>query len=281
MKPGSTGMTRRSLLTATILASPSSVAAQSQGCSQTKSPSGWCTEKFEGKTVYYLGSGPSIVLLHEIDGLSPACIDLGAELVKAGFTVHMPLLFGHAGEDNLVLGYFESCWGAFACGSGGTDMKISRWLRKYVDDLTSRALPGQGIGVIGMCLSGGLPLNVMTNPKVRAVVMSQPALPFGGRDKQDDVGVSSATMKSAQDSGTPILAFRFLADTICTGERFKYLQGYFGTQFTGRQLDPPAGFHSSWTHRLHAVLTGPFGDVRAKARGEVIAFMRQRLVGRP
>jgi hypothetical protein len=47
--------------------------------------------------------------------------------------------------------------------------------------------------VIGMCLPGGLPLNVIANPKVRAAVMSQPAIPFGGQDKQKNVGVSEET----------------------------------------------------------------------------------------
>ena len=276
MKPV-TPQCRRAFLLALASAGPV-LKAQPAACVEVRSPSGWCATVFQGRTVYSRGQGPSVVLLHEINGLSPGCVDLGVQLVDAGFRVYMPLLFGHAVQDNVVLGYLASCLGSFSCAATGKDMKVAGWLRAFVAKLEMDPAVGKGIGVIGMCLTGGLPLNVMTTgSKVRAVVMSQPALPFGGQNKQESVGVSDASMEAARASGIPILAFRFKCDTIDTAARFSFLAEKFGKQFEGHQLDAPDGFHADWTHRLHAVLTGPFGNVKEQARQRVIAFLKERL----
>ena len=44
--------------------------------------------------VYERGEGPGIVVVHESPGLTPEVIELGDELIKGGFTVTMPHLFG-------------------------------------------------------------------------------------------------------------------------------------------------------------------------------------------
>ena len=43
---------------------------------------------------YRKGTGPGVVVVHEIPGLTPAVIGFGEEVVAAGFTVVMPSLFG-------------------------------------------------------------------------------------------------------------------------------------------------------------------------------------------
>src|SRR5579872_605189 len=48
-------------------------------------------------TVYVKGTGPAVLLLHELNGLSPMCIDFAREIAANGFAVYMPLLFGEAG----------------------------------------------------------------------------------------------------------------------------------------------------------------------------------------
>jgi dienelactone hydrolase len=268
---------RRAFLMALTGAAPA-LTAEPAVCDEVRQPSGWCRARCEGRTVFYRGEGPVLVLLHEINGLSPGCVDFGVQLADSGFRVFMPLLFGHAVQDNVVLGYLESCWGEFSCEATGKDMKIAGWLRRFVAGLKTGVPEGKGIGVIGMCLTGGLPLNVMTKDSgVKAVVMSQPAIPFGGLDKQDSIGVSDHTMLTARESGIPILAFRFKDDTISTAARFRFLDQYFGMQFEGHQLDTPHGFHADWTHSLHAVLTGAFGEKKQWARRQVIAFMRAKL----
>jgi esterase/lipase len=43
---------------------------------------------------YRKGSGPGVVLIHEIPGLTPEVIGFAEEVVEAGFTVVLPHLFG-------------------------------------------------------------------------------------------------------------------------------------------------------------------------------------------
>ena len=53
----------------------------------------------EGTThpTYRKGSGPGVIVIHEIPGITPAVIAFSEEVVAAGFTVVMPHLFGSPG----------------------------------------------------------------------------------------------------------------------------------------------------------------------------------------
>ena len=53
----------------------------------------------EGRTheVFQGGSGPAVLVLHEIPGMHPGVIDFARRLVAAGYTVYMPSLFGPRG----------------------------------------------------------------------------------------------------------------------------------------------------------------------------------------
>jgi hypothetical protein len=47
--------------------------------------------------IYSTGNGPPVVVLHELPGMMPECIDLGLILAQR-FRVHLPPLFGKPGE---------------------------------------------------------------------------------------------------------------------------------------------------------------------------------------
>ena len=54
---------------------------------------------------YRRGTGPGVVLVHELPGITPEVITFADEVVEAGFTVVMPHLFGTPGAAfNLHLG---------------------------------------------------------------------------------------------------------------------------------------------------------------------------------
>jgi dienelactone hydrolase len=243
-------------------------------------PYGWTAESFAGQKIFSRGNASNaVVLLHELPGMSPGCIDFGSELAFAGFRVHMPLLFGHAGQNDVVLGTVESCFlGRFRCFSpGGTvDTAPVLWLQQYIRSL-SEDHEIKSVGVIGMCETGAYPLATMeTKGKVKAAVLSQPALPLK-HNLQRDVGISPATMQKAKESDIPILALRFKEDTISTHCRMEFLQKFFGSQIEIHELDGPTGFQQTCTHRLHAVLTGPFGAIRDSARNTVREFLLAKL----
>ena len=63
---------------------------------------GWSQSKFSSRGVthetFRKGSGPVVIIVHEIPGITPAVEMFANEVVAAGFTVVMPLLVGNFGE---------------------------------------------------------------------------------------------------------------------------------------------------------------------------------------
>jgi len=47
--------------------------------------------------VYFRGAGPGVLLMHELPGMVPQCVELATFIARQGFTVFMPLLFGEPG----------------------------------------------------------------------------------------------------------------------------------------------------------------------------------------
>ncbi|HEY5252452.1 MAG TPA: dienelactone hydrolase family protein, partial [Acidimicrobiales bacterium] len=58
-------------------------------------------EQFEagGKTrdIYRLGSGPAVIVIAEIPGITPKVADFGRKVAANGCTAVLPHLFGHPG----------------------------------------------------------------------------------------------------------------------------------------------------------------------------------------
>src|ERR1700730_2953309 len=50
------------------------------------------------RPVYRGGSGPGVVVVHEIPGITPLVADFGRRVIDAGFTVAMPSLVGEPGR---------------------------------------------------------------------------------------------------------------------------------------------------------------------------------------
>ena len=49
------------------------------------------------KTVYVAGTGPAVIVMHEMPGISPHVARFARWVRDAGFTVYMPSLFGRDG----------------------------------------------------------------------------------------------------------------------------------------------------------------------------------------
>jgi dienelactone hydrolase len=61
-------------------------------------PSGFTEFRFEAERishrVFHKGTGPAVLVIHELPGMVPECIGLGEEIARSGFSVYLPLLFG-------------------------------------------------------------------------------------------------------------------------------------------------------------------------------------------
>ena len=180
---------------------------------------------FEGKTrrVFRRGSGPAVLIISEIPGITPLVADFGRRVDEAGFTAVLPSLFGDAGQRDVGRATSPSRWRG-RCVS----KEFSTWARNKTSPATHwcKALArheheqcgGPGVGVVGMCLTGNFALAMMVDPVVAAPVLSQPSLPFvlRRRHKRDlnlspeDLAAVKARCEAEDD--LCVLGLRFTGD---------------------------------------------------------------------
>lgn len=244
--------------------------------------------KHGGRTrqVFKRGSGPAVIIMHEIPGLHPLVVDYADRVAAAGMTVYLPSLFGAPGK-KVTMGYalgqvfMNICIRReFHVWAGQGSSPIVDWLRALARN-AHKDCGGPGVGALGMCFTGGFALAMMTEPSVRAPVLSQPSLPFGGKGK-GSIDASPAEIACAkrrfEEEDLSLLGLRFKGDAFVPDERFAYLKATFGDRFEDITLAAEDG--APGTGRPpHSVLTihlrnaGPTKD----AENRTIGFFRERL----
>lgn len=244
------------------------------------------------KTVYAAGSGPAVVLMPEMPGISPDVLRMARWVRDAGFTVLVPSLFGTDGAYPTAEGGQEvvrrACVSAeFRAFAGGGTSPVTAWLR----GLARRAhaeCGGPGVGAIGLCFTGNFALTMALEPAVIAPVVNHPSLPLddpAGLEISDE-DARAVKARVARD-GLKVLAYRFEGDRWCTGQRFAAYRALLGDAFDGRVLedgsantDPPPFFRDV-VGTPHSVVTAHLvdqdGHPTLKARDEILAFLTERL----
>jgi dienelactone hydrolase len=224
-------------------------------------------------TVYTRGHGPAVLLMHELPGMVPQCVDLATAIANRGFTVFMPLMFGDAGAPPAKSLAARVCINReFHCFAHHESSPITRWLRDLCTARIRPHCPGPGIGAIGMCFSGSFVLSLFVDDQLLAPVLCQPGLPFPLKPGAGAaLGVSPEDLQEALASDAPILGFRFEGDTICPKQRFETLRSTFGSRFEGHEL--PGDEHSVMTL---AFVNDP-AHPTFQARERLFGFLHQRL----
>ena len=256
--------------------------------------SGWRHAPFTAEAitheVYERGSGPGVILVPEVPGITPDALGLAEHLREAGFTVVIPSLFGTPGRPagaRYAVGVLaricvSSEFQAFATGA---QRPVAGYLRALARDLAART-PGPGVGVIGMCFTGGFALAAAVDDVVLAPVLSQPAVPLPlSATRRRDPGLSSeeldAVVERTKGSDLCVLGLRFSEDRGCPAERFATLRSRLGDAFEVIELDSSAGNAGGFAKGAHSVLTGEVrqssGHPALAARERVVAFLRERL----
>src|ERR1051326_7028342 len=141
------------------------------------------------RTVYRRGSGPGVIIIHEMPGLHPLVVRFADHVAAAGMTVFLPSLFGKPGKD-VSIGYAvgEMLKGIcirreFDVWATNRSSPIVNWLRALARKVHAEC-GGRGVGAVGMCFTGGFALAMMTEPAVVAPVLSQPSNPIFGKGKE-------------------------------------------------------------------------------------------------
>jgi dienelactone hydrolase len=161
-------------------------------------------------TIYESKSeGPVVVILHEGPGMLYEDIRLGQMIASNGYKVYMPLMFGSVGERSNA-NLWRACTRAgFHC-FRNKPAAILEWLHPFVNSVSG----GKPVAVIGMCLSGNVPLAMLDVPAVRVAVMSQPALPMTNKSALAVTDAQVNAARAAIQKGAAILYYRFWGDGI-------------------------------------------------------------------
>jgi dienelactone hydrolase len=254
---------------------------------------GFTTSPFQhdGRTypVHRRGSGPGVVIIHEIPGLHPAVSEFGRRVADAGFTAVLPELFGTTGKP-VSAGYIASqmlraCVSReFSVLARNASSPITDWLRALCRRVHAEC-GGPGVGALGMCLTGNFALALMVDECVMAPVLSQPSLPFGvSRSHRAAIHVSPdelAAVKKRTEAGCPVLGLRFTGDPLCPGARFETLRRELGDAFEAIEIDSRPGNSHGIPRTAHSVLTLDLvdreGHPTRAALERTLAFFAERL----
>ncbi len=241
------------------------------------------------RDVYRRGSGPAVVVIHEIPGITPQVAQFGRIVADAGFTVAMPDLFGTPGKPLSI--HYMAGQLARACISREFHVlaaheasPITEWLRALCRKMHDET-GGGPVGAIGMCLTGNFALALAVDPWLMAPVLSQPSLPFGiTADRRAGLHLSAdglATLKrrTTQDR-LRILAMRFNGDPMCPPARFETMRKEFGDAFEGIELPADSG-NPKGNKPPHSVVTTDLinqeGEPTKQALDRVLSFFKEQL----
>lgn len=239
---------------------------------------GWTRDEFTSAGIthdtYRKGSGPGVVVIHEIPGITPKVLTFAEEVVARGFTVVMPALMGTPGREPSVP-YIAAGVARLCVAREFTTLALNRtspviaWLRALARQLHTE-VGGPGVGAVGMCFSGGFALGMMVDEIMLAPVLSQPSLPFSvGATRSADLNLSpddeEAVIQRAQD-GCQVLGLRFREDR-AVGTRFDTLRDKLGDAFIAIEL--PSAARSD-----HSVLTEQRDDESVE---RVLDFLVEKL----
>jgi dienelactone hydrolase len=239
----------------------------------------WVKGSFTAATLtrdtYRKGSGPVVIVVHEIPGITPAVERFADDVVNAGFTVVMPNLVGTPGQE--VSGkYIASSMLKVCISKEFTNMALQKtspiiaWLRALARSL-HQEVGGKGVGAVGMCFSGGFALGMMVDDIMVAPVLSQPSMPFTvGKARGADLNLSpddAVVVAQRAANGCEVLGLRFTQDKL-VGNRFDSLRTLLGDAFLAIELP-------SQSPKDHSVLTEQRDEASVQ---RVLDFFAEKLL---
>jgi dienelactone hydrolase len=260
----------------------------------TSDLTGWTHRPFTAGDIthdcFEKGAGPGVIVIPEIPGVHPEVLGFADHLVDQGFTVVIASLFGKPGKP-ISVGYAlgtiaKACVSAeFRAFATNAHRPVTDYLRAVARDLAART-PGKGVGVIGMCFTGGFALAAAVDDVVLAPVMSQPSVPLPlGAARKRDTGLAPDELERivtrTKDDGLCVLGLRFSEDGTAPRERFAGLRAQLGDAFEVIELDSSPGNAGGFGKRAHSVLTGEVrdqpGHPALAARTRTVEFLRRQL----
>ena len=240
-----------------------------------------------------MGSGPAVIVMPEMPGISPQIARFCRWVRDAGFTVYLPSLFGKDGEvpsaaESLAV-LKKACVSAeFRALAANQTSPVTVWLRALAK-LAHAECGGPGIGAIGMCFTGNFALSMMLEPAMLAPVLAQPSLPMNNPGGLEISPADLSAVKSRLErEDLTVLAYRFQGDRFCTAQRFAAYSHALGDRIICKALPDsaahpaPPPFFAEVVGCPHSVVTAHLideaGQPTLQARDEILAFFAHRLL---
>jgi len=242
------------------------------------------------RPVYRKGSGPAVIIIHEIPGLHPLVVRFADHVASAGMTVFCPSLFGTPGKPVSRSYAVTSMLSAicirreFNVWSTQKSSPIVEWLRALARQAHAEC-GGRGVGAVGMCFTGGFALAMMTEPAVVAPVLSQPSMPPAAGSKKRAAGLDASPQEIAcakarfEAEDLSMLALRYKSDVLVPDARFETLRREFGARVETIELgDEDAAPAEIPPHSVLTLHLRPDGLSKATEE-RVIQFFKDRTAG--
>jgi dienelactone hydrolase len=240
------------------------------------------------REVFRRGTGPAVIIIHEIPGLHEGVVRFADHVAAAGMTVFLPSLFGKPGKPVTIPYAVGSMFSGicirreFHVWAGTGSSPMVDWLRALARQAHGEC-GGKGVGAVGMCFTGGFALAMMTEPAVVAPVLSQPSQPVFGKDKNKVIDASPAEIACAkrrfEEEDLSMIGLRFKSDRLVPEARFQALKREFGDRFEAIELEDEEALQGTGM-APHSVLTLHLDDRAGTptklAEERVIAFFKSR-----
>jgi len=238
--------------------------------------------------IYRMGTGPAVIVVSEVPGITPKVAGFARRVAERDLTVVLPHLFGTPAKEPsggyIVRTITQLCISKEFSGLAmGRSAPIIDWLRALARTELERC-GGPGVGVVGMCYTGGFALAMAVDDTVLAPVLSQPSLPFPfGSARKADIQISESDWtKIEARQELCVLGLRFTGDRAVPPERFEMLKRRLGDRFIGVELDSSPDNAFGHPKMAHSVLTEHLQDregtpTRA-ALDQVLDFLTERLM---
>lgn len=248
--------------------------------------------------LYRKGSGPAVIVMTEMPGISPMVLGFADRLVALGLSVVLPQLFGTPGYDQsrastgarlrtALKVVSQVCISReFTMFVAGRSSPIIDWLRALAVHEHARC-GGPGVGAVGMCFTGGFALAMATEPRVLVPVLSQPSMPVGLTARhRHNIDCSEPELAVVADrcarEGLRVIGLRFDGDPLVPPERFAFLRQRLGDGFIAVELDQRDGHPEEVLKKHHSVLTGGLidepGEPTHDALQRVLELMQRKLL---
>lgn len=253
----------------------------------------------DGKTrkVFRLGSGPAVIIIAEIPGITPKVIEFARRVTAIGCTAVLPHLFGVPGKDPLpggkvTLSSVGTTLSALvpACVSReftvlavGKSSPVVVWLRALAAHEHDRC-GGPGVGAVGMCFTGGFALAMAVDDRLLVPVLSQPSLPFGiTRKSKHTIDISPEDLAIVKGrcakGGLDVIGLRFKSDRLVPADRFAFLREELGDAFISVELED-SDANPDAANPPHSVLTEHLIDEEGSATHDALDLVLEHFARR-